>query len=171
MVGALDGNHIAIRCPKNSGSLYYNYKGFYSIVLMALVDADYKFIWVEAGAHGSASDAQLFQASELREAIESGGIGFPAADPLPNDNRDMPYFIIGDDAFPLRTWMMKPFSRRNMDHNEHRLSRARRIVENVFDILANQFAILLTTLHQCTETVEEIVLAYCTQNIFTKKAP
>ena len=54
---ALDGKYIAIRCPKNSGSLYYSYKKFYSIMLMSLVDADYKFIWVEAEAHVSSSDA------------------------------------------------------------------------------------------------------------------
>ena len=41
-------------------------------------------------------------------------LGFPASDPLPNDDRPMPYFIIGDDAFPLRTWLTKPFSRRNL---------------------------------------------------------
>jgi hypothetical protein len=156
--------------------LYYNYKKFYSIVLMALVEADYKFIWVEAGAHGSSSDAQLFQASELREAIETGDIGFPAPDPLPNDDRDMPYFIIGDDAFPLRRWMMKPFSRRNMQHDErifnYRLSRARRIVENAFGILANRFSILLTTMRQRTETVEEIVLACCTlHNVMRTRYP
>jgi len=45
-LGAMDGKHITMRCPVGSGSKFYNYKGFFSIVLMAVVDADYTFIWV-----------------------------------------------------------------------------------------------------------------------------
>ena len=55
--GALDGKQIAPRKPKQSGSEYYNYKGFFSIVRMALVDANYRFLWIDVGGHGHMSDA------------------------------------------------------------------------------------------------------------------
>ena len=45
---------------------------------MTLVGADYKFIWVNIGANGSASDAAIFNQSELKKVIENGTIGFPA---------------------------------------------------------------------------------------------
>ncbi|XP_060608508.1 uncharacterized protein LOC132760538 [Ruditapes philippinarum] len=57
--GALDGKHVAIRCPPNSDSLYHNYKHFFSLVLLALEDADYKFLWIDCGGLGSMSDAQI----------------------------------------------------------------------------------------------------------------
>ncbi len=141
-LGAMDGKLIAITCPKGGGSLYFKYKKFHSIVLMALVDADYKFIWIDVGANSSASDAQICNSSELRECIESGDIGLPTDVPLPNDDRPTPFFIIVDDAFPLRTWLMKPFSLRNMEMDErifnYGFSSASRVSENAFGIMVNR---------------------------------
>ena len=140
-LGAIDGKHVAIRCPKNGGSLYFNYKGFHSIILLALVDAKYKFLWVDVGTNGSSSDAQIFNDCDLRSGIIDGTLDVPDAEPLPGDDCDMPYFLIGDDAFSLRTWLMKPFSARGLPDEEriynYRLSRARRVVENAFGIMAD----------------------------------
>ena len=71
-VGALDGKHIAIRKPWKSGSKYFNYKGYFSLVLLALVDAEYKSLWVNVGASGSSSDAHIFNRSKLKKRIENG---------------------------------------------------------------------------------------------------
>ena len=110
-LGAKDGKHIVIKKPNNLGSVFYNYKGLFSVVLLALVDAEYKFIWIDTGGEGHQSDAHLFGSSELKECINDNPIHFPDSDRLPNDDRNTPYFILGDDAFPLRTYLLKPYGR------------------------------------------------------------
>ena len=61
------------------------------MVLMGLVDADYKFIWIDIG--GYMSDAQIYNDSELNELLADGAIGLPAPDRLPVDDQDTPYFL------------------------------------------------------------------------------
>lgn len=174
--GALDGKHVAIKKPMHSGSLYYNYKGFYSVVLLALVDADYKFVWAEVGANGSSSDAGIFKESALATGLSEGTLGFPDPEPYPKDNSPMPYFIVGDDAFPLRTYLVKPFSARYLGRGErifnYRCSRARRVVENGFGILVNRFRVLLTTIQTTPNTATLITKAcLCMHNLMRMRYP
>lgn len=151
--GAIDGKHVAIEKPKKSGTVYYNYKGFFSIVLLAVVDAQYKFLWADVGSPGSDSDCRIFNRMQLEPSLGRGTIRFPEPDPLPNDDLDSPYCLVGDDAFPLRTYLLKPYSKRYLDIDERIYnSRARRVVENAFGILAMRFRCLLTTIAVVTDT-------------------
>ena len=120
------------------------------MVLLALVDANYMYSLYNVWANRSSSDAGVFNQSTLWAALEDNTIGFPEPDPLPGDDRDFPYFIIGDDAFPLRNWLMKFYSRRSMTYKErvmnYRTSRSGRVLKNVFGKLAQRCRCLLTTL-------------------------
>ena len=86
-IGAIDGKHIRIVKPPHSGSVYYNYKGYFSIILLAIVDADAKFIYVDVGANGSASDGGVFKDTPLREMMDEGTAGLPEDEPLPGEER------------------------------------------------------------------------------------
>ena len=164
-LGAIDGKHIAIRQPTNSGSQYFNYKHFFSVILMALVGADYRFIYVDAGAAGRCGDAGVFNQSSLKKCMDLKTLNFPKEGNLPGDDKVCHYHIIGDDAFPLRNDIMKPFSYRSLEHSvkifNYRLSRARRVVENAFGILANRFRVFLTTISLDPVHIDYIILAAC----------
>ena len=174
--GAVDGKHIEIKKPNSSSSIYFNYKGFFSIILFAVVDAHYKFIWCNTGASGSASDGGVFKSSGLHQALESNALRLPDPEPLPGDDRPMPYFMIGDDAFPLRKWMMKPYSHRELSHTErvfnYRLSRARRVVENAFGILVHRWRCLLNCLQLQPKNAVVVVEACVTlHNLLRNRNP
>jgi len=77
-IGAIDGKHVACKAPPDSGSEYYNYKGFFSIILFAMVTSDYKFLWVDVSGKGSSSDAHIYNNSELKDGLEKDNImGWP----------------------------------------------------------------------------------------------
>ena len=75
--GAIDGKHVPLINPFNSGSSYVNYKRFFSIVLLVLVDAGYKFLYVSVGCQGCISDGGVFKNSELYCLLVSGEISLP----------------------------------------------------------------------------------------------
>ncbi|GFT41504.1 DDE Tnp4 domain-containing protein [Trichonephila clavipes] len=70
-IGAIDGKHIRIKAPKNSGSLFYNYKDYHSMVMLAVVDADCKFTAVDVGSYGREGDAGIFLKSEIGRRIKN----------------------------------------------------------------------------------------------------
>ncbi|KAK7095652.1 hypothetical protein V1264_005034 [Littorina saxatilis] len=149
-IGAMDGKHVAIKAPRNSGSMFFNYKNFHSIVLLALVDADYKVIAYDLGVNGRNNDAGIFGNSELYHHLEENTLNVPPPRPLPGRQEESPFVLVGDEAFPLKTYLLKPYPGRDLTDERkifnYRLSRARRISENVFGILVNRFGVLGQTM-------------------------
>lgn len=84
-VGAIDGKHIRIKKPAKSGALYFNYKAYYSIIMLAVADAHCRFRYVNIGSMGMCVDAGIFKDCGLRQAIDDDTLNFPQARPLPND--------------------------------------------------------------------------------------
>ncbi|KAL8614410.1 hypothetical protein ACOMHN_007750 [Nucella lapillus] len=77
-VGAIDGKHVAIKAPPNSGSVYFNYKEFNSIILLGVADALYRFVWYDVGANGRNNDASLLSCTSLAQALEENTLNMPA---------------------------------------------------------------------------------------------
>ena len=85
---------------------------------MVLVDANYKFMtW------GYMSDCQIFNNSKLKQCMYDNSISFPQILPFTNDDRGMPYFIVGDDAFPIMTNLMKPLQMTQFDPQSEYIQR------------------------------------------------
>jgi hypothetical protein len=163
-IGAIDGKHIAIQQPSHSGSEFFNYKHFFSIILLALVDANYKIIYVDVGAAGRAGDAGVFNDSVLKNALIANALNIPPPENIEGlSDSQINHHIIGDDAFPMGMNMMKPYPHRRLEKENrifnYRLSRARRVVENAFGILANRFRVFLTTIKLSPDIVTDLVLA------------
>ncbi|XP_072164397.1 uncharacterized protein [Diadema setosum] len=146
-------------------------KHSFSVVLLGLVGPDYKFLYVDVGTNGRMSDGGVFAQSSLCRALNANLLNIPDAATLPgNDAVQVPYCFVADEAFPLRENIMKPYARRNMTEEErifnYRLSRARRVVENAFGILANRFRVFLTPIALSPEKVTNIVLCACALHNF-----
>jgi DDE superfamily endonuclease len=164
-IGALDGKHIAICPPPNSGSLYHNYKQFFSIVLLAVVDANYKFIYVDVGQYGRVSDGGVFNNSSLYEAMQRNILQIPQPTAIEGTDVVVPYVFVADDAFALKPNIMKPYAFRQCSSAKrvfnYRLSRARRMVESAFGILSSRFRVFKTTVQLNPEKVQNVVTAAC----------
>jgi hypothetical protein len=91
-LGALDGKHVVLQAPINTGSEFFNYKSTFSIVLFALVDADYNFLYVDAGGQGRISDGGIFKNCSLYKKLQKNNLNFPQAAPLDGRQRELPYF-------------------------------------------------------------------------------
>ena len=178
VIGAVDGKHVRISKPRRSGSLFHNYKHFFSIVLFALVDADYRFLYVDVGAEGRASDSSLWKYSAFHKDLygEKNVLNLPPAEAFPGFKEKLNYYVVGDDAFEMGPNLMKPYPSTKLSMRQRifnfRLSRARRVVENAFGILSTRFRILRREIEMEPENATKVVLAcVALHNYLSAEAP
>lgn len=172
-LGAIDGKHCAIICPPKSGSAFYNYKGSFSIVLMAVADASYMFTFVDVGDYGRQSDSSVFGNSSFGQALNDGSLNIPEDGLLPNSGYRGKYCFIADEAFPLKDNLQRPYPGRNLSEMKriynYRLSRARRVVENAFGILSARWQFLRSPIQAQPEKAANSILASVALHNWLKK--
>lgn len=158
---AIDGCHIPIKCPPGgleAKKEYHNFKNFYSVILMAMVDAQYRFIWGSCGYPGNSHDSIIFKSTELyTDIIENAAIqqiGHKVG------SVRVPPLILGDSAFTMHPWLMKPYTNAVPDAKQryfnYRLSRGRMVTECAFGQLKGRWRILL---RKCECTPQQVAKA------------
>ncbi|XP_076659835.1 uncharacterized protein LOC143363104 [Halictus rubicundus] len=134
---------------------------------MALADANSNFIAIEVGAYGKNSDGGIFAQSKLGQDIGNGTYPMLPDCDLPGTSVSAPCVLVGDEAFPLKRNLLRPYASSRADGNPEMtnfntaLSVARRVVENTFGILAQKFRIYNRRIHAKPENADQIVTATC----------
>jgi len=104
----------------------------FSVVLQGVADSESTFIFIDIGANGKQSDGGIFSASTLHHFLEDFESTLPKPASFEESGTEMPFVILGDEACPLKTYLTKPFARKDLSCEErvfnYRLSRARRCV-------------------------------------------
>lgn len=163
-VGAIDGSHIPIAGTAMNHTDYYNRKGWYSVILQGVVDHSYRFLDINVGWPGSVHDARVFARSSLYSNITEKHV-------LPDkkitiNGIDIPLFLIGDSAYPLDTWLMKPFTHstsltQQQQYYNYRLCRARIVVENAYGRLKARWRRLMKRIDMHIEIIPTVISAAC----------
>uniref|UniRef100_A0A452HRH7 DDE Tnp4 domain-containing protein n=1 Tax=Gopherus agassizii TaxID=38772 RepID=A0A452HRH7_9SAUR len=161
--GAIDGTHIPILSPPHLASEYVNRKGYFSVVLQALVDHRGRFTDIYSGWPGKVHDARIFRNSSLFRRLRAGTF-FPDRKITVGDV-EMPTVILGDPAYPLMPWLMKPYTGkldRSKDRFNYRLSRCRMTVECAFGRLKARWRCLYGKLDLGESSISAVISACCT---------
>ncbi|XP_025197428.1 uncharacterized protein LOC112596145 [Melanaphis sacchari] len=148
---AIDGKHVLVRSPDNTGSIFFNYK----------------FIAVDVGSFGREGDSGIFLKSTMGKKILDGSFGFPEVKKLPGSTKVLPHVIVGDEAFRLHTNIMKPYTRQASRDDKskaifnYRLSRARRVTENAFGLLSQVFRVFYQPINIEPSTCDDLIIVAC----------
>ena len=158
VIGAIDGSHIPIMSPSKDAPEYYCRKGFYSVILQGVVDAQCKFWDFDFGWPGSCHDWSVFQRSTLGVEVMK--------------NKYLPYKLIGDAAYPMRPWFFTPFKgvkdglSPEKNHWNYIQSSTRMVVERALGWLKGRWRILLKRIDVPLQNLTDLLTScICLHNL------
>ncbi|XP_018314714.1 uncharacterized protein [Mycetomoellerius zeteki] len=129
---------------------------------MAICDSNYIVRFVDIGAYGRRSDGGIFKDSTIGKVFDKGDMNVPQPAAI-SDSFVLPYCLVGDEAFPLKPYLLRPYPGRGLTMEQavfnYRLSRVRRLIENTFGILVSQWRVFRKPIIANPETAVEIVKA------------
>ncbi|KAK3931751.1 Protein ALP1-like [Frankliniella fusca] len=161
-LGAVDGKQVYIKAFPHSGSRWFGYKKRHCMTFMGVSNAKHQFIIVESGASGKRSDANIFHRSNFASKLIHGQLNIPPSCPVSGLTENLPFFFVGDNAYPKSGNFAVPFKGMSLKDEEmvynYRLSRARRVVENAFGILCARFRIMFRPIEGSPSLVRSIIL-------------
>uniref|UniRef100_A0A8D0GQE7 DDE Tnp4 domain-containing protein n=1 Tax=Sphenodon punctatus TaxID=8508 RepID=A0A8D0GQE7_SPHPU len=162
-MGAINGSHIRIIAPAVNKESYVCRKGYHSIVLQAIVDANGLFTDVFAGFHGGAHNSAVMHASPFFKKKNSGN--FFSNPILEINGMNVSPVIIADPAYTCLPWLMKPYPRNQLNADTERfnniLTRARQVVERSFGRLKSRWRSLGGIIEMQPERVAELAVTAC----------
>lgn len=164
IMGAIDGCHIEINAPPDNHEDYFNRKQHYSVNLQGIVDANSKFVHATVGYPGSILDARVLRLSGLYDLAQNEQI-LSGPTCIINGIETRP-LLAGDSAYPLTSWLVKPYLDRGRLTPEKRkfnlkLSALRCVVERAFGMLKGRWRIAVKKVEQKTSTLKKTVIAAC----------
>lgn len=113
-IAAIDGKHVQIKAPPDSGTMYFNYLHYFSIVLQGVADSDCKFIFIDVDGYGKQSDVGTFAESQTFQFLENYEKNLPTPCSFEGSDGPMQFIFVGDDAYPLKPYLLKPYSGVNL---------------------------------------------------------
>ena len=161
IAGAIDGTHVKIKKPHRDGADYFSRYQNYDIVVQGIVNGEMMFLDIEAGYPGSMHDARVLRNSNVYTRAENREI-LTKPTIVIGGNQLRPY-LLGDSAYPLSNWLLKPFpygtnDPREREFNEE-LSSARVKVECAFGMLKSRWRILHKRLDCKISFINKIAVA------------
>uniref|UniRef100_A0A8R1E7N7 DDE Tnp4 domain-containing protein n=1 Tax=Caenorhabditis japonica TaxID=281687 RepID=A0A8R1E7N7_CAEJA len=173
--GLLDGKHWRCQHPPRTGSLNFNYKGFFSFNSLFVTDAEHRIIYIQMSELGVNSDAQMFRSGPLdtllQKASEVAGVR-----KVPGSDTVMPSFILADNGFGLSKFVMTPYrenqlkSTKDIKYNE-KISSVRVKVENLFGILVSKFQVFNRELRLDPKRSRALIISCCVIHNISIGAP